>query len=270
MALMELWGINEELQPLGPGSTARVWLTTNAIVKLARDDIHHFNAGLRASQAVEAAGLQAGAPILNRLGNVSIEITVGLDAWMLAVLRQVSGTARSMHEFEPEALGELLGKIHASLRSTDPAGAWAVQDVLDHMKRGILDAQSAPARQMIASSIEAVSDWYRQANPRRQLIRGDGPELLVHDGVVSGMVDWGGVRYGSVADDIGCWTLHGATRSIGDYTREFVRGYTSVSPLSPEEELAIPLFQRLRLASRACYVTDSAALIAIERWMSNI
>lgn len=130
--------------------------------------------------------------------------------------------------------------------------------------------QSATTRQMIISAIEAVWDWYQQSNPRRQVIRGDGPELLVYDGVVSGMVDWGGVRFGSVVDDIGCWTLHGATQSIRDYTREFIRGYTSVSPLTPEEELAVPLFQQLRLASRACYVTDSAALIAIEQWMSNI
>jgi Ser/Thr protein kinase RdoA (MazF antagonist) len=123
---------------------------------------------------------------------------------------------------------------------------------------------------MITSAIDVVRDWYQESQPHQQLIRGDGPELLVHDGAVSGMVDWGGVRFGSVVDDIGCWTLHGATKSIRDYTTEFVRGYTSVSTLTPQEELAIPLFQQLRLASRACSVTDPTKLEVIERWMSNI
>jgi Ser/Thr protein kinase RdoA (MazF antagonist) len=157
-----------------------------------------------------------------------------------------------------------------SLRDADAAGAWTVRDVLVHMRQGIIVTQSAPTRQMITSAIDAVRDWYRESQPRQQLIRGDGPELLVQDGAVSGMVDWGGVRFGSIVDDIGCWTLHGSTKSITDYTTEFVRGYKSVSTLTPQEELAIPLFQQLRLASRACGVTDPTKLEAIERWMSNI
>lgn len=268
--IMDLWRINEDLHPLAAGSTARVWRAADVIVKLARDEINHFDAGLRTSQAVEVSGLQAGAPIVNRLGAVSTEITVGSDRWMLAVLRQVHGVSTSMHVFKPAVLGELLAKIHMSLRDIDATGAWTVRDVLDHMRRGIMPVQPAAIQQMIASAIETVQDWYQETNPHRQVIRGDGPELLVQDGGISGMTDWGGVRFGSVVDDIGCWTLHGATKNIKDYTWEFVRGYTSVNTLTPEEESAIPLFQQLRLASRACYVTDLTALEAIEQWMSNI
>ncbi|AZN40127.1 phosphotransferase enzyme family protein [Paenibacillus albus] len=270
-ALLNLWGIDDELQPLAVGTTSRVWRIKDAIVKLARDESEHFNAGLRASLAVETSGIATGSPILTTAGEVSARLTVGTEEWIMAVQRHVSGIAASMHDFQPAVLGEILAKIHVSLQHTDISGGWTAEDVLGgYMEEGILPEQPETTRRMIASAIHVVREWYREAKPRKQLIRGDGPELLVEDGVVTGMVDWGGVRFGSVADDIGCWTLHGNTKDIKDYTREFVRGYTSVSALTQQEELAIPLFQQLRLASRACFVTDSGALQTIDQWMSNI
>ncbi|SEO19218.1 phosphotransferase enzyme family protein [Paenibacillus sp. OV219] len=270
-ALLNLWEINDELHPLAAGTTSRVWRINDAIVKLARDESEHFNAGLRASLAVEESGITAGSPIVTGSGEVSARIYVGSDEWIMAVQRHVSGTPASMHDFEPHVLGEILAKIHVSLQHTDTSGGWAAEDVLGgYMEQGILPEQPESTRQMIASAIQAVREWYGESNSRKQLIRGDGPELLVEDNVVTGMIDWGGVRFGSVADDIGCWTLHGNTKDIKEYTREFVRGYSSVSTLTQQEELAIPLFQQLRLASRACFVTDLAALQTIGQWMSNI
>lgn len=269
-SLINLWGIDDGLTSLAAGTTSQVWRTKDIIVKLARDEIEHFNAGLRASLAVEAAGIQSGSAVPNRTGELSAKLTIGAEEWMLAVMRQVDGSGASMHDFEASELGEILAKIHVGLGEADTAGAWTAEDILGHMERGILPEQPESTRRMIASAIDAVREWYSAPNRPMQMIRGDGPEILVQDGAITGIIDWGGVRCGTVADDIGCWTLHGSTKDIREYTREFVRGYTSVSTLSPQEEQAIPLFQQLRLASRACYVTAPDALQTIERWMKNI
>ncbi|WP_274648756.1 phosphotransferase enzyme family protein [Paenibacillus humicola] len=268
--LKRTWGIDEELQPLSTGSTSRVWRISNGIVKLARDHDEHFRAGLRASQAVETSGMEAGAPVLTLSGSLSTITTIKDQHWMLAVLHPVEGIPTSLHDIPPRVLGELLARIHLSMRDVDATGAWTVKDVLGHMRHGIKGEQPESIRQMISSAIHAVRGWYHQAQPRRQLIRGDGPELFVRDGVITGMTDWGGVRFGSAADDIGCWTLHGATQNIREYTAEFVLGYESRSVLTLDEEQAIPLFQQLRLASRACYITDPSSLAVLEKWMENI
>ncbi|REE57458.1 Ser/Thr protein kinase RdoA (MazF antagonist) [Paenibacillus taihuensis] len=269
-ALMNLWGINEELTSLAAGTTSQVWQTKEAIVKLARDDSDHFNAGLRAGLAVEARGIPSGSAVINRTGELSVKLTIGTEVWMLAVLRQVGGSRASMHDFEAFELGEMLANIHIGLGEADTAGAWTAEDVLGHMERGIMPEQPETTRRMIISAIGDVREWYSGPDRPMQMIRGDGPEILVKDGAIAGIIDWGGVRCGTVADDIGCWTLHGSTKDIKEYTRDFIRGYTKASTLSLQEEQAIPLFQRLRLASRACYVTVPASLRSIERWMTNI
>ena len=269
-AVFALWGRDEVLRPLASGSTARVWETGEAVVKLARDEADHFNAGLRATQAVQASGLEAGAPIPTRSGALSAVVTVGPHQWMLALLQRVAGVRVSMHDCEPAAMGQLLAKVHASLRDVDPTGAWTVEDVLGHMERGIIPSQPAHTQRMISSAVRAVRAWYGDPRPRRQAIRGDGPTLFAKDGAISGMIDWGGVRHGSVVDDIGCWTLHGATRSIAEYTAAFLSGYTCANALTADETRAVPLFQQLRLASRAWGVTDPSALRVLDGWMARI
>jgi Ser/Thr protein kinase RdoA (MazF antagonist) len=92
-----------------------------------------------------------------------------------------------------------------------------------------------------------------------------------HGGRISAIIDWGGVRAGSVADDIGCWTAHGANDRIAlpAYTAAFLDGYRHNNDLSPADAAAVPLFQRLRIASRACHVTDPDALVSVETWMRH-
>ncbi len=77
------------------------------------------------------------------------------------------------------------------------------------------------------------------------------------------------MRAGSVADDIGCWTAHGATDriSLPAYTAAFLEGYRHSNDLPAADAAAVPFFQRLRIASRACYVTDPDALAGTRAWM---
>ena len=124
---------------------------------------------------------------------------------------------------------------------------------------------------MIGQAVSDVRAHYATA-PSAQLLYGDGPELFSANGTdINAIVDWGGVRAGSTADDIGCWTAHGATDLIPlpAYTAAFLDRYRRGNDLPAAEAAAVPLFQRLRIASRACYVTNPAALAATAAWMRH-
>ncbi len=264
------WGIEQALHPLAQGSTALTWQISTkfgpAVVKLSWDEPGHFLAGLVASQAVEAAGV----PLASRSGALSAHIEDRQHIWPVAVLRQIEGTPASLKTMNVRDLGALLARLHVGLSSCEAAGAWTVADVVGHMRRGILATHPAWARQVVRSAIQAVEAVYATHQLRQQVIRGDGPEiLLTPDGTISGIIDWGGIRLGPVSDDIGCWTLYLGMlhRAYHETQEEFLRGYTSVAPLTPEERAIVPVFQRLRLASRLCYVTDSDALAFVQRWL---
>jgi Ser/Thr protein kinase RdoA (MazF antagonist) len=108
--------------------------------------------------------------------------------------------------------------------------------------------------------------------PPAQLLYGDGPGIFSVNGTdISAIIDWGGVRAGSTADDIGCWTAHGATDQIPlpVYTVAFLEGYRHSNDLPAADATAVPLFQRLRIASRACYVTNPDALAGTRAWIQR-
>jgi len=216
-ALREHWDVRGELLPLQAGDS-RTWQAGGHVVKLARDEIVHFTAGLRASQAVERAGIATGAPVRTRSGDWCVPLAPGRPPQVLAVLRRVDGSHLSMHAVAPPVMGEFLGRLHRILAGCPAAGP------------GIFSVNGAD---------------------------------------ISAIVDWGGVRAGGIADDIGCWTAHGATdrNPLRAYTAAFLRGYRRSNRLPAEDAAAVPLFQRLRIASRACYVTAPDALARVRSWM---
>lgn len=267
-AVRDHWGLRDELRPL-PAAASYTWQAGGHVVKLARDEPAHFTAGLRASEAVEQASIPAGAPVRARAGQLCEPLALGGQSWVLAVLRLVDGSHLSMHAVAPPVLGEFLARLHAILRGCPAAGAWTPGDVLGHMTRGITAAHPPSARRMITRAVSDVSAYYGTAPPA-QLLYGDGPGIFSVNGTdISAIIDWGGVRAGSAADDIGCWTAHGATDliSLANYTAGFLDGYRRRGALTAADAAAVPLFQRLRIASRACYVAGPEALAAVEAWM---
>jgi Ser/Thr protein kinase RdoA (MazF antagonist) len=267
-ALLEHWGLRGELRPM-QAAASYTWQAGGHVVKLARDEPLHFAAGLYASEAVEQAGIAAGAPIRTRAGELCVALPLGQESWVLAVLHRVHGTHLSMHAVPPVVLGELLGRLHRIMRGCPATGAWTPADVLGHMTRGITASQPPAIRQMITQAVSDVNAYYATAPPA-QLLYGDGPGIFSANGAdISAIIDWGGVRAGSPADDIGCWTAHGATDKIPlpDYTVAFLEGYRRSNDLPAAADAAVPLFQRLRIASRACYVTNPDALAGTRAWM---
>jgi Ser/Thr protein kinase RdoA (MazF antagonist) len=227
-------------------AASRTWQVGGYVVKLARDEASHFAAGLRASEAVEQAGVATGVPVRTHAGELCVPLAPGRPPWVLAVLRRI-------------------------LRDCPTAGAWTPGDVLGHMTRGTTVAHPLSARRMITQAVSDVSAYYATAPPV-QMLYGDGPGIFSENGTdISAIIDWGGVRAGSVADDIGCWTAHGATDKIllPAYTTAFLDGYRRSNDLPEADAAAVPLFQRLRIASRACYVTDPGALASVEAWMQR-
>ncbi|HEU5380241.1 MAG TPA: hypothetical protein VFV38_32850 [Ktedonobacteraceae bacterium] len=272
--LQAKWGIEQVPHPLSQGSTALTWEVSTkeapAVVKLTWDAPDHFLAGLVASQAVEAGGIAAGAPVPSCSGKLAAVVRDGQHAWPVAVLQRVNGTPASLKKLHAADLGTLLARLHVSLSSCETKGAWAVADVVGYMRRGVLASHPTWAHQEVRAATRSLEDLYAIHQMRQQVIRGDGPEiLLTPDGALAGVIDWGGIRFGSVADDIGCWTLYLGMlhRAYHEIREEFLRGYTRVVRLSQEERAAVPIFQRLRLASRICYVTDPDALAFVQRWL---
>jgi len=245
------------------------WHAGGHVAKLARDELSHFAAGLHASEAVERAGIAAGAPVRTRGGELCVALPLKRQSWVLAVLHRVHGTHLSMHAVPPAVLGEFLGRLHRIMSGCPVTGAWTPDDVLGHMTRGISEAQPPSVRQMVTQAVSDVNGYYA-TTPSAQLLYGDGPGIFSANGAdVSAIIDWGGVRAGSPADDIGCWTAHGATDKIPlpAYTAAFLDGYRRSNDLTAAAAAAVPLFQRLRIASRACYVTDPGALDGVSAWM---
>jgi Ser/Thr protein kinase RdoA (MazF antagonist) len=267
-AVGEHWGLRDELRPM-EARASRIWQAGGHVVKLARDEPSHFSAGLLASERVERAGVATGAPVRTGAGELCVPLMLGRESWALAVLRRVAGSHLSMHTVAPAVMGEFLGRLHFIVRGCPAIGAWTPGDVLGHMTRGITAAQPPAVRLIIAQAVSDVSAYYG-TGPPVQLLYGDGPGIFSANGAdISAIIDWGGVRAGSVADDIGCWTAHGATDRIPlpAYTAAFLEGYRRSNDLTAAAAAAVPLFQRLRIASRACYVTDPGALAAVEAWM---
>jgi Ser/Thr protein kinase RdoA (MazF antagonist) len=268
-ALREHWGLRVALCPMEAGPGSLTWQAGRYVVKFADDEPGHFTTGLRAAEVVDRAGIRTGAPVRTRTGELCVLAPRGRQSWVLALLRRVGGGHLSVHAVAPEVLGEFLGRLHRILRGCPAAGAWNPADVLGHMTRGITRAQPPGIQQMISQAVSDVSAFYGAAR-RAQLLYGDGPGIFSVNGTdISAIIDWGGVRAGSPADDIGCWTAHGATDRIllPAYTAAFLDGYRRSNDLPAAEAAAVPLFQRLRIASRACYVTDPGALARVGAWM---
>jgi Ser/Thr protein kinase RdoA (MazF antagonist) len=161
-ALREHWDLHGELRPLQAGDS-RTWRAGAHVVKLARDEPGHFTAGLRASEAVERAGIATGAPLRTRGGDLCVPLAPGRPPLVLAVLRRVDGSHLSMHAVAPAVMGELLGRLHRILRRCPAAGAWTPGDVLGHMTRGITASQPPAVRQMITRAVGDARAYYATA-----------------------------------------------------------------------------------------------------------
>jgi Ser/Thr protein kinase RdoA (MazF antagonist) len=267
-ALRERWGIDGPLTAYPDGSQARAWRIDADggpfVARLTGDTMEHLTVGLRMSELLDAAGVNAGKPIRALDGSIAVDMASG----RLAVLEHVPGSPPTVDDLDTAELGRLLATVHRAVAGVDLSGAWTVEDVCSYERAGVLDDHPAWVHDFVPRMLDAVAAW---APDREQLLRGDGFGILVEDGATTGMIDWGATRWGSVADDIGCWTVHLGPLFDGyeAVTARFIDAYREVAPLTEREVVAVPMFQGYRLASRPAYVTDPAKLAGIERWVAG-
>lgn len=269
------WGIEGSLQTLIPGTQSRVWFMETErgpyVVKLADDSFEHFDLGLRVSQVVDDEVIHTGVPVPTLSGARAGPVDGHQGApRCLALLAFVAGHRIALEDADVADMGRHLGRIHSCLQGLDGPGAWTLPSGLEHSAAGVLPAHPAWVADFLGETRRLVGDWLTRRDARRdQLVRGDGPELLVEDGRWTGLVDWGATTVSSVAYDIGCWTVHLGLLH-GDYaktTAQFIEAYASVAPLAEDDAADVGLFQRVRLSSRASYQTDASVLEGIRRWI---
>jgi Ser/Thr protein kinase RdoA (MazF antagonist) len=266
-ALQQHWGITGELTELDRGSTARAWRvdTTNhgpLVARLTPFPVEHVELGLRVAERVDRDVIPAGAPVRTMIG----ELTVDVGGERLALLRFVPGRPLTVEDVDVAALARLLAQVHVAIADIDPAGAWTIDTDVAYIRAGMRDAQPAWVRDFVLPTLDAVEAWQPG---REQVLRRDGFAVHVDDRQYVGLIDWGASMYGSVAVDIGIWTVHLGSIA-GEYTqvlRTFIDGYREIAPLTEHEEAAIPLFQQLRLADRFPGITDPDHLARLRKWV---
>ena len=242
------------------------------MAKLAVNELEHFILGLRVAEVVADHVLPTGRPVTTDGGDLAVGITLPDGVFSLAVLECVPGSHPvGLEHFEARRLGILLGDIHVAIAPLPTLGAWTLGDVAAHLRGGVLAEHPSWVGAFVEDTVAELDTWLGSAQPRAQLLRGDGAELLVDGGAVTGMIDWGATRVGPVIDDIGCWTLHYGRHLQGydAYTADFVDAYAAHAPLTDAEAAAVPLYQALRLASRPVYRRDEAALHEAKRWIES-
>ena len=118
---------------------------------------------------------------------------------------------------DPAVHGRALAGFLRALHAAPPAGAVTrgVPDAADTLRRrrvafarftaDVLPLLPDPARARAAAVLGRLAEA-----PADALVHGDlGPaRILVRDGAISGVVDWGGCRAGDAAEDL-AWALHG-------------------------------------------------------------
>ena len=180
-----------------------------------------------------------------------------------------------MHAVAPAVMGELLGRACTA----SCAVAWQPRRVDAWRRAWPHDTRhhglpAACRGQMITHAVS------RRARLLRRPLRLGAAALRRRPGIfsvngtdISAVVDWGG-RPGRAAPSTtsaaGQRTARPNRSPLPAYTAAFLHRATSHSNSLPAEgAAAVPLFQRLRIASRACYVTTPDTLAGVQSWMQR-
>lgn len=241
------------------GVQAEVWLVERGkerwVAKFAYQHQHDFEAGLRAAEIVQRAGVRSGQPLRTRRGalTVMVEGPPG-HHHPLAVLEFVHGSPVGSVEAGrmPETAGAVLGRVHSALMEKG-SGLVTPHDLVNDLAISAENGdvgQHEWVRASIRHAIAEVRRFEASLLVTCGVIYGDGPELLVDAMTGSvGLIDWGGVAFGPLLYDVGMWT----SQLSGRARERFVDAYRSHAHLRATELYGIDLYHRLRLTDLARY-----------------
>lgn len=200
--------------------------------------------------ALMTAARAAGIPTAEVLGVEHHEVEGGV--WSASIQRLLPGRAldrldgldREQFGRLIEDSGELLARIHTV--ETDrgiahpltPPGRITIERV-----RRLVEGEFGPgAARLIEPAAELVRDAAQRRTPARVLAHGDflPKNLLVHQGRISGVLDWEFAGPASPAHDLARWQVS-AGSPWHDHTARLCRGYARERDPEPAADL-IPAF----------------------------
>jgi Ser/Thr protein kinase RdoA (MazF antagonist) len=158
-----------------------------------------------------------------------------------------------------ESLGACVAQLDLSLRDfTHPAMHRTLQWDLRHagLARDKTALLSPPRREWADSAFEEWSriDWPRL---RTGVIHGDVNDynVLVDDGLVSGLLDFGDMVHSAVVCDLAVTLAYAILRQADPLPAagSVIRGYHRENPLNGDEQRALMPLMRARLAVSLCY-----------------
>jgi Ser/Thr protein kinase RdoA (MazF antagonist) len=233
----------EEISPAG--KAGRAFLVRSAVgnpyvAKLAYDSLRVIMPGLSIAERLATYGIPTGPPRRTKSGDLAVAWPAGDSEWTLAVLQFEPGDPIDLAEVTtPGRLGRFLAEVHTALLAlTKP----------DDVPERLLDWWQSHAR---ATGSAQAFDVLRQLDPvagrlPQSVIYGDpSPEVLNHDGWLA-LIDWGTPSWGPQVHDVACWIRYLRQSGAGELRiRAFLAAYSSLKPLTAEEDKVLPIWDSL-------------------------
>ena len=248
--LVRGWGLQPPVKLSSPyvrGMTSDVWLAVDAegdevVAKLTYDEPSKVEAGLRAAELADEAGVRSGRPRRTTTGELVVSVSTDTGPHPLAALEVVAGDRADLSE---PAVDEQLGRMMATIQK-------AIQHLDVVPFDGLLEYLSDETHEIAFASvlwpaIRQVVSLTENLNLTWGIVYGDGPEPVDARGGGLGLVDWGSVRRAPLLWDVVCGA-RSVSRAGGSVDR-FITGFLkSDGPMPPEEARHIDALSQLRTA----------------------
>ena len=230
----------------GRGMSSITWrIDSSAGIFIAKTGVGtQFERGLEAAAAVDASGLQAGAPLRTRSGN----FTTRSGGGRLCLLQFVPGRPIDpSNSSEARAWGRTLACVHHVLTGRHDLG-----EGLKGLPLIDIDAPHLGIEPWIRPAIAPVLDDLASFQGTFGVLHGDpSPEafLLEEDTQTVGVIDFGAVWWGPLMYDLASARMYAGLRAFA----HVLEGYAERLPVGPAELKALDLFLRFRWCVQAAY-----------------
>ena len=233
--------------PYPGGMTSEVWLAVDAagdevVAKLTYDEASKVEAGLRAAELADDAGIRSGRPRRTSGNELVVLVDTDRGRHPLAALELVVGEPADLSDpAVDEQLGRMMGTIQKAIHSLELAPFDGLLEYLSDETHEIAHASELwpTIRQVVSETTSLGLTW--------GIVYGDGPEPIDIGRGDLGLVDWGSVRRAPLLWDVVCGAR--MVGRAGGAVDKFIGGFVaSDGPMPAEETDHMETLSRLRTA----------------------
>ncbi len=233
--------------PYASGMTSQVWLAVDStgdqvVAKLTYDEPTKVEAGLRAAELVDDAGVRSGRPRRTTANELLVSVDADRAKHPLAALEVVVGHPADLSDPAVDRrLGRTMAKIQKAIQHLDVAPFDGLLEYLSDETHEIAYGSVLwPAiRQVVSETADLGLTW--------GVVYGDGPEPIDVGMGELALVDWGSVRRAPLVWDVVCGAR--MVGRAGGAVDEFISGFLAGDgPLPPEDVRHMETLSRLRTA----------------------